>query len=278
MFFAQKIIQFFFVSFALLSLSPLNALEGKASSKIYSKHWPAALPVKSFDKNPIILHDIFILQFDLKKRLAVFLAYFLSPQIVWGSSKQERTYVLDPFLNEENSLSYKDYKGAGNCDKKGRKYGYDKGHLAPLGSFKASAYAYQAQYMSNIAPQKSNLNQGPWREFEERVRAFVKTGREVQILTGPVYGRESKKTAPCWKAAQSKISELPESYFKIVLNYKRSKFFSCSVIMPQTADRRAHPKIFEVKIQKIESQTGLDILSQFTDKKKITEDCSFFMK
>jgi len=235
-----------------------------------------SLPLKDITKHPVISHDIFIFQFDLEKKFPIFLAYFLSPHILWGHSKEERKYKLDPFL-KNNTLSYKDYEGASDCDKKGRDYGYDKGHLAPLGSFKASLYAYQAQYMSNIVPQKRDLNQGPWREFEEKVRDFVKTGKEVQVLTGPIYSKEPNKLAPCWKAVQSKITELPSSFFKIVIHYSESQFSSCSIIIPQSTKRKTLVKDFEVKIEQIETQTDLDILSDFSGK-KVLENCSFLLK
>jgi len=241
------------------------------SQTIYSEHWPLPMPLKDLRKNPFISHHIFTLQFDLDKKFPVYIAYHLSPQIVWGKLKVKRDYKLDPYLQEE-SLSHSDYKGASNCDKKGRRFGYDKGHLAPLGSFKSSFYSYEAQYMSNIAPQKTGLNQGPWRVFEEKARAFVKKGNELYILTGPLFKKEGTKTAPCWKAVQSKIQEIPSAYFKLALDFKNSKI--CPVIMPQSADKRAKPKKFQTSVENIENQTGLKILPQALNK-KIKETCSF---
>ena len=243
--------------------------QNESSPVVYSPHWPFPLPLKNLNKYPMVSHHIFTLQFDFDTRFPVFVAYHLSPQILWGNLKSKRDYTLDPHI-QKKGLSYSDYKGASNCDKKGRAFGYDKGHLAPLGSFKASVYAYEAQYTSNIVPQKSDLNQGPWRIFEEKVRKFIKKGNEVSILTGPLYKKESKKTAPCWKAAQSKIKEVPGAFFKVVLDLKNSKV--CSVIMPQTAHRRSPLKKFKTSISEIEKQSGLKIL---TLRKNLKENCSF---
>lgn len=243
------------------------------SQMVYSKHWPVELPLKNLKEYPFISHHLFTFQFDPNKKFPVFIAYHLSPQIVWGSLKAKRDYKLDPFVKD--GLSYSDYKGASNCDKKGRSFGYDKGHLAPLGSFKASVYAYEAQYMSNIVPQKGNLNQGPWRRFEEKVRDFVRKGNEIYILTGPLYPKEREKIAPCWKSAQSKIKEIPSAYFKLALDFKKAKL--CSVIMSQKADRRAKLKKFQTQVEELEKQTGLNILSQASkiSNKKIKQGCDF---
>ena len=251
-----------------LKKQPLASHLVPLNHTIYSKHWPLPLPLKNLKKQPLVFHNIFTFQFDPDKKFPIYIAYHLQPQIVWGKLTAERKYKSDPYIKK--GLIYSDYKGASNCDKKGRSFGYDKGHLAPLGSFKSSVHAYEAQYMSNIVPQKTNLNQGPWRRFEEKVRKFVKKGNEIYILTGPLYEKKGNKTAPCWKAAQSKIKELPSSYFKIALDFKKSRY--CSVRMPQNAKKKARLKKFETPIKQIENKSGLQILSQFS---KIKQDCSF---
>lgn len=242
-------------------------------TKIHSRHWFGTLPLPKGDNKTLLIHNIFIISFDLEKKFPVWVAYQLSPSIVWGDLKAERKYVMDPFLSSTQSLKPKDYKGASNCD--GKKKGYDKGHLAPLGSFKASAYAYQAQYLSNIVPQTRKLNQGPWRKIEEQARDFVKKGNEVRILTGPIYGKEGKnKIPPCWKAAQGKLEEIPSSYWKIIAFKHKSKIKTCSFLLPQDIkNQKDHPKKYIVKWKKIEQRTGLNLFTGI--KKPVQQDCNF---
>ena len=200
-------------------------------------------------------------------------AYQLSPALVWGELKAERKYIQDPLLSPNQSLKFKDYKGASNCD--GKSAGYDKGHLAPLGSFKASPYIYQAQYLSNIVPQARKLNQGPWKTLEEQVRVFVKKGNVVRILTGPLYGEEGKnKIPPCWKAAQGKLQEIPHSYWKIIAFKQKSKIKTCSFLMPQKIkNQKHHPKKYVMKWEQIEKRTGLELFSDI--KYSVISDCRF---
>ena len=250
----------------------VNLKQTQNTKSIYSKHWFGKLPTLN-NKNPLLIHDIFIISFDLEKKFPVWVAYHLSPSLVWGGLKEERKYVLDPFLSPAQSLHFKDYKGASNCD--GKQTGYDKGHLAPLGSFKASPYAYQAQYLSNIIPQNRKLNQGPWRKLEEQIRNFVKKGNEVRILTGPLYGQEGKnKTPPCWKAAQGQIEEIPTFYWKIIALKYKFKIKSCAVLMPQNiTNQKDHPKKYEVKLEQIKKRTGLELFSDI--KYSVIPDCHF---
>ena len=241
-------------------------------AKLYSKHWFGKAPFLKNNRNPLLIHDIFILSFDLEKKFPSWIAYHLSPASMWGYLKEERKYVLDPFLSPTQSLNFRDYKGASNCD--GKKTGYNKGHLAPLGSFKASAQAYQAQYLSNIVPQTTNLNQGPWRKLEEKVRSFVKKGNEVRVLAGPIYGKEGNKVPPCWKAAQGKLQEIPKAYWKIISFKHKSKINTCAFMMPQNIENR-NDKIerYKVNLKSIQKETGLSFFKNI--KRPVLQNCKF---
>ena len=146
-----------------------------------------------------------------------------------------------------------------------------------MGSFKASASAYQAQYLSNIVPQMRKLNQGPWRVLEEQVRNFVKKGNELRILTGPLFGKEGEnKTPPCWKAAQKKLEEIPVSYWKIIAFKYKSKIQTCAFMMPQNVKKQKdHPKKYIVELNHIEQKTGLSFFTETN--KTIQKNCRFFI-
>lgn len=284
--------KFYFFIFLFLSaiLTPVKAIEksdkltqttNKKSERslsssslpsIYSKHWDVRLPI--IDKDLLLIHDIFTISFNLEKKFPTWVAYQLSPSFVWGQLKLKRKYILDPFLSYEESLSFKDYTGASHCDNQ-EGIGYDKGHLAPLGSFKGSIYAHQAQYLSNIVPQTKNLNQGPWRVLEERVRTFVKKGSKVKVLTGPIYGKEGEdKLAPCWKAAQKKLKELPVAYWKVI-SFKQKKLIKiCSFLMPQKVkNKKDSPMKYKVSLEELEQNLGFSIFQN--TQVSIEDKCTF---
>jgi len=239
---------------------------------IHSHHWIGSLPLLK-TKHVLLVHNIFIVAFDLEKKFPAWLAYHLSPALVWGNLKEERKYVPDPLLYITPKITNKHYKGASHCDKKGK--GYQKGHLAPKASFKASPYNYQTQYLTNIVPQSKSLNLGPWKIMEKKVRNFVKKGNELQVLTGPIYGKEGKdKTPPCWKKAQGLWEEIPKAYCKIVILKNQSKIKSCSVLMSQKAVQH-NVKKYIVKIKDIEQATNLKILSSMN--KSPREKCDFLL-
>lgn len=86
----------------------------------------------------------------------------------------------------------------------------DRGHQAPLASFKGTPYWSQTNYLSNITPQKAALNQGPWKRVEDAVRVLAAT-HTVYVITGPLYERDMP---PLPKA--SKSHRVPSGYWKII--------------------------------------------------------------
>ena len=67
----------------------------------------------------------------------------------------------------------------------------DRGHQVPLASFSGTPHWPETNYLSNITPQKSALNQGPWRRLEEAARKLANQAvvNGVYGLTGPLYDR-----------------------------------------------------------------------------------------
>ncbi len=64
--------------------------------------------------------------------------------------------------------------------------GYDRGHLCPSQDrTDTTANNKLVFFMSNIMPQTSENNQGPWARFEDYCQALAQTGNELLILCGP---------------------------------------------------------------------------------------------
>lgn len=227
----------------------------------FSNHWFGKRPAAPSPGTIFLSHNILSISFNTARGFPDYAAYQLNPGIVFGQLKADRSLKADPLLQQalktlprpvqRQPLSSKDYKGAAH-------FGYDRGHLAPKGSFKGSLYAFEAQYMSNIVPQSRDLNQGPWRVLEEKIRSFALQGHEVKVLAGPVYGsarqgqKAYKKQLPPWPAAVGKISEAPSGFWKMILYKKGSKLKICSLLMSQDLNglgRRARVKKFIVSLK-----------------------------
>lgn len=98
-----------------------------------------------------------------------------------GDVKTTKNWQADPWLDDNETLEEGDYKDANKILKT------DRGHQAPLASFKGTKYWSETNYLSNITPQKANLNQGAWKKLEDKVRDFVEKDYVVNVITGPLY-------------------------------------------------------------------------------------------
>lgn len=66
--------------------------------------------------------------------------------------------------------------------------GFDRGHCAPCADFKHSQKITDAcMSLKNIMVQASYLNEHPWEQLEETVRAATNVGHTVTIITGPAW-------------------------------------------------------------------------------------------
>ena len=253
--------------------------ENKIPFPVYSSHWFGSIPWFSEQNSVLLVHHIFIVSFNMTTGFPDWVAYELNPQTIWGDLKAERVLKPDPLLEEsirnrsskKQILSVKDYKGASS-------FGYDRGHLAPKGSFKGSLFAFEAQYMTNIVPQKRDLNQGPWRVLEERIRQIVLKGESVKVLAGPLFGealpgkKSYQKPLAVWPQAQGKILQVPTGFWKMVFMKKKSSV--CAFLMSQAlkgSGRKTSPKKFIIKIKNLQEFLPLN----FQNIKGLREDCQF---
>lgn len=248
-----------------------------AISSTFSRHWFGEIPTtlnktSKTSKTSLLIHDLFIISFDNNKKFARWIAYQLSPGIMQGHIVAKRNYVPDSFLSKDVSLSKRNYRGAA-------KFGYQRGHLAPVGSFKNSRFIYQAQYLSNIAPQKKGLNQGPWHKLEQAIRAFVTQGNEIKILTGLLYGDTSygqaynSQARPLWPAVNGVIKILPSGFWKIVFFKAKNQVQVCSFLMPQEIKSKKSLKKYVSSLAQLKKHTGLSLLKNV----KYQESCKFLL-
>jgi hypothetical protein len=108
-------------------------------------------------------------------------------------------------LAPNETLEPADYTGAHAALK------VDRGHQAPLADFKGTTLWAETNYLSNITPQRSDLNQGPWVRLEHAVRASVGENRSVWVLTGPLY-EQQWATLP----GADEPHRIPSGYWKII--------------------------------------------------------------
>jgi endonuclease G len=140
--------------------------------------------------------------------------------------------------------------------------GYQRGHLAPSWLI-AQLYGRKAQLqtflMSNITPQRPNLNQKLWQRLEEvESDRFARWLDGVWVFTGPIFDRRIERLG-------SGV-EVPDAFYRIFLNEGMDgtpRVLAFAV--PQNVRGDEPLDRFVTTVDAIESQTGFDFLTALED-------------
>ena len=200
-----------------------------------------------------ITRSIYTLNNNPQTKFANWVAYHVTPETIDGPYSS-RNWKADPKLDDESTLEPNDYKGAW------RGIGTDRGHQVPLASFSNSPDWRELNYLSNITPQDSDLNQGPWVKLENAVRSLVRTGQDVYVVSGPLY-----ETFFAALPGADELHSIPSGYFKVIVSEVNGLMEASAFIMQQNASRRDDYCATQVTIDEVEARTGLDIMPVLPD-------------
>ncbi|BCN92296.1 hypothetical protein THMIRHAM_00810 [Thiomicrorhabdus immobilis] len=152
------------------------------------------------------------------------------------------------------SIGHDDYTGSG----------YDRGHMAPNYVI-ASRYGRSAQLetflMTNITPQKPNLNQKSWQRLEEVIaNDFSEWQGEFWVVTGPIFDGQPK-------TLKNSGVKIPKAFYKILIKPTTPErpATALAFVFPQNAKANASLMSFVSTIDEIEAQTGIDFFSELED-------------
>lgn len=197
-----------------------------------------------------INRSIYTLHNNTSTKFANWVAYHVLPSTIDGPSRS-RNWSADPNINSRYTLEPSDYTDAHAV------IGTDRGHQVPLASFSNHPDWRQLNYLSNITPQDSDLNQGPWVALENRVRSLVRTGQDVYVVSGPLY--------EWYFATLPRANEghtVPSGYFKVVITDNNGWVEASAFILEQDARRSDNFCYREVTVNEVESRSGLNIMPQ----------------
>jgi|TARA_R110002060_G_scaffold36845_1_gene47807 endonuclease G len=170
---------------------------------IRSVHCPLGCPSLDIVNNDVVFNHTYALSNNPKTKFADWVAYEVN--VTNFGDSPGRNWGNDALVDDDESLEEADYKGAFKALKT------DRGHQAPLASFAGHKNWSELNYLSNITPQKSALNQGAWVELEKAVRKAVAYRDSLYVITGTLYS-VMKTPLP----GADELHAIPSAYFKVV--------------------------------------------------------------
>lgn len=203
---------------------------------------PAGAPAS----NKLVTHHVLMLSANPARKNADWVAYIVSRDTVGSGCGRE--WQHDPALSRADSPSPADYDGAAEI------LHTDRGHQAPLASLCGLKNWREADFLSNITPQKKNLNRGAWKRLESAVRrAASKQDLKLHVVTGPVYSAH-----PTRLTARLAVS-VPDSYWKAISWPSQDGIRAVAFLMPQNAPLSANYCQYTTAINDIQRATGLTL-------------------
>lgn len=135
--------------------------------------------------------------------------------------------------------------------------GYDRGHMAPNSAI-SKRYGKTAQeetfLMTNITPQKPNLNQKVWQRLEAlESETFANAFDELWVVTGPIFDEKVQRLK------SSSFVEIPDAFYKLYAGVKAGHELKLlAFVIPQNV--RGNEKLgrFVSTVDEVEKLTGFD--------------------
>ena len=249
--------KFFGIVVGILFLIGYNGYSKDCYKEIHSKHFFYGMPKGTPDYNDLIIRDSYALSSNDSTKFADWVAYMIDSVTITGTSV-ERNWSADPWLDSTETLEPEDYKDANKSFK------YDRGHQAPLANFKGNRDIESTNFLSNITPQKAELNQGSWKDLEDWERKLVLKYGTLYIMTGPLYNRTE---SPLPKADEP--HKVPGAYWKIItIITNKNEFKTFGFVFDQNTPRKSPVKEHLAKVNEIEKLSGLDFFSDLPDNKE----------
>lgn len=197
--------------------------------------------------NSVLLHYTgFDVAFNPQMHQPNYVAWMLTASRTNGeASRKDVKFRVDDSV--EGCATLDDYKNSG----------FDRGHMAPAADMKWSADAMaDCHYLTNICPQNTKLNSGPWATVEKNCRDWAVKFDTIYIVAGPIL--TDKLTRSIGKTPVP----VPERFFKVII--APSANLGIAFLMPNSYIQGGAQSTV-TSIDNIEELTGYDFFAALPD-------------
>src|SRR2546427_4103512 len=192
-----------------------------------AKHLPWGRPACS----SVLFHVEYVLCYDVDRKVALWASYRLEAADV-ADAARVNAFRTDPRLPIDQNAACDDYKGSG----------FDRGHTVPRSDMNRSLTAMvNTFFLTNMTPQRPNVNQGAWARLEDWVRAWAKLSGWVHVISGSVFDDDDNQQPDDPAAAQlsqgSSGVGVPSHYYKIIIRETTlGQVEAITLLIPNTAN------------------------------------------
>lgn len=226
-------------------------------AKIQSVHLELGYPLdKDTADDFLIVHPQYVTSFNHLLNVPNWVSWSLSADWFGDVPRYDGRFIVEPLL--PTGFYHPDHDDYTNS-------GYDRGHMVRSEERTKTNEDNKATfYMSNILPQRPDLNRGVWLDFERYCETLCKDSlKQLFIVAGPVFVGEVHATIGHGIA-------VPDSCFKIVVVLNKGQTLKnvttttqvIAVVMPNSNGvRKDDWTKYRSNVDHIEAMTGYNFLN-----------------
>ena len=150
--------------------------------------------------------------------------------------------------------------------------GYDRGHMVPnaaIGNQYGSLAQMETFLMTNMCPQKGDLNQHPWKHLEQWVTDAAEARQHIYVIAGPIFADDPDIT----QNGPERGIQIPDEFYMILvdLSYEWNPKPTVKMIayrFPQSTPTNADFKNrqqYGASVDEIEDATNLDFFPLYAE-------------
>ena len=194
----------------------------------------------------ILKRDGYWVSYNTETRQPNYVSWVLTAQRLRGRAQRAQTFFEDPELPNSEKSTLDDYRSSG----------YDRGHMCPAGDNKWNQTAMiESFYLSNICPQRHNLNSGDWRILEEACREWARRGQQkIYIVAGPIFKNDRSP-----RLLRRRV-RVPDQFFKLLLCTDKGKEKGIAFLFDNRGGERPL-NYYACSIDDIEHLTGINFFA-----------------
>jgi endonuclease G len=224
-----------------------------------SKHTTLGIPSPTSSSLPDSFLSVkveYALSYNASRKVPNWVSWELNTSYLGPIDRQNNYRPDETFPPTEPQAQLADYSGSG----------YDRGHMCPSADRTLTTLANSNTfYLTNMIPQASNNNQGPWAALENESRTLVRGGKQLFIISGGTFSASSNTIG--------NGLVVPDQTFKVIAVLDSIGQGAAAVttstriiaVMMPNEDAQismgADWRDFRVSVNAIEELTGYDFLS-----------------
>lgn len=222
----------------------------------HSPHVALGVPHDSDPSDDLLLdRGAFVVSYNGKRRVSNWVAWKLVAADIGKLKRTDKWLVDDELPADVFKAKPEDYT----------KSGFDRGHLCPSADRTASAQQNALTFlMTNVLPQRNELNAGPWEKLEELERELaVAKGKDVYIVAGGIFSPSPPVIG--------RALHVPNDFFKVIVAVDAGKgpadvgddALVFAAIMPNITGIQKKPWTdYSTTIASVEKASGYDFDSR----------------